>query len=268
MLKCLYIGIFHVIEDTRGLNIVDLATRNDLIFAVSQDHKVFCWGASNGPTAISDKSSSQLINTPHFVETLDEEDIICTAIGSDAALALNKSGDVYSWGCGQCGCLGNGNMKIQEGPDLIMSLVEKCKIGAISAGAMHCAALTTDGIVYGWGLATSGRLGRNPKKICQKMEASIVQFPEIIKIPFMNERITMISCGAEHTIASSKCQVFSWGNNDGGRLGLGDTEDRHIPCEVESLRGLRILDISAGTWHSACIAAFPPMTRGGWVWTW
>jgi alpha-tubulin suppressor-like RCC1 family protein len=80
-------------------------------------------------------------------------------------------------------------------------------------------------------------------------------------------------------MASSEFKVYTWGSNDGARLGLGDFEDREVPYEIVALSGLEILDISCGTWHNACIARQRPSAaeqqeeadddiRGGWLFTW
>jgi alpha-tubulin suppressor-like RCC1 family protein len=45
-----------------------------------------------------------------------------------------------------------------------------------------------------------------------------------------------VSCGSEHSYALSKDgEVFSWGLNFKGQLGLGDFENRLEPTLVESL---------------------------------
>jgi alpha-tubulin suppressor-like RCC1 family protein len=131
-------------------------------------------------------------------------------------------------------------------------------IQELDTGEMHCCALSSEGQVYSWGLAANGRLG--------EIDASrIISIPRLINIPV---QIKMIACGSEHTMAASNSNVFSWGANDGGRLGLGDLDNRGVPCKINSLQGLQIIDISCGTWHSACIAAAPIMKRSGWLYTW
>ena len=45
-----------------------------------------------------------------------------------------------------------------------------------------------------------------------------------------------VSCGSEHSYGLSKDgEVFSWGLNFKGQLGLGDFENRYEPTLVESL---------------------------------
>ncbi len=320
--------VFTVIPQTRGLHIQEVSTGNDLVYAVNEEHIVWCWGSSGiGPMAMNHNTdndnsmgsidSSKVVKgfeSPQRVDNLDEEDICSIAISSDTVCGISTSGDIYSWGSGQCGCLGNGmnirtnmntltntntntcHMNVQQHcPDLILSLVGHTKIQQISSGAMHYAALSKEGNVYCWGLGDSGRLGveeecflhhRDEKTMMRGGEdddlqevghhvrvhvgrgSKILSSPHIIHLP-NNENIRMVSCGAEHTIAASWSKVYTWGNNDGGRLGLGDMIDRGQPCEImKGLCGVEIIDISAGTWHSACIVSVPPMKGSGWVYTW
>jgi len=249
--------MFTPIPMTRGLGIRLVSTRNDTVFAISESHCVYTWGSGGtGPMALCKEKRSNF-ETAQFIESLDEEDIIDVVVGLNHACARNEIA-VYSWGCGQSGCLGNDNMAIQDLPDLVSFETHEAMTKVVS-GEMHCAALSESGKVWTWGLCANGRLGSG-------IQTGIVPIPKEIKFPV---DIVMISCGSEHTVASSKSRVFSWGTNDGGRLGHGDCIDRFKPSEVLSLSiGLSILDISCGTWHSACIAASPPMKDCGWLYTW
>jgi alpha-tubulin suppressor-like RCC1 family protein len=74
---------------------------------------------------------------------------------------------------------------------------------------------------------------------------------------------THIDCGVYHTVGlTKKGKVFSWGSNDCGQLGHGDTEDRRVPTKVESLDELVITKISCGYKHTAAL------TDKGEILTW
>jgi alpha-tubulin suppressor-like RCC1 family protein len=64
--------------------------------------------------------------------------------------------------------------------------------------------------------------------------------------------------------------VWAWGHGAGGKLGMADkdTKDRYEPCLVPKLRGRSVLQVCAGTWHSMALVTYPPMLKGGWVYTW
>jgi alpha-tubulin suppressor-like RCC1 family protein len=47
--------------------------------------------------------------------------------------------------------------------------------------------------------------------------------------------------------------VYSWGRGDNGRLGHGDSRSFRVPTLIEALKNEKIIKISAGEKHSACI---------------
>ena len=255
--------VFTVIPMSRGEGFVTVSTRNDIVFAITESHRVFTWGAGGmGPMAIDCKQKQSNFESPQYVESLEDEDIVNITVGSNHSCAISKAAVCYSWGSGNSGCLGNGETNLNVLPDLIsfpMNNGRRKFIQKLSSGEMHCCAFSKEGEVYSWGLAANGRLGRGEDS------SRIVALPQLVNLPVP---IKMIACGSEHTMVASDSTVFSWGANDGGRLGLGDLENRSEPCKITSLQGLKIIDISCGTWHSACIAATPIMKNNGWLYTW
>uniref|UniRef100_A0A4W5KYU1 Uncharacterized protein n=1 Tax=Hucho hucho TaxID=62062 RepID=A0A4W5KYU1_9TELE len=74
-----------------------------------------------------------------------------------------------------------------------------------------------------------------------------------------------VAVGAEHTLVlSSTGDVFTWGSNSEGQLGLGHTNHVREPTLVTSLQGKDINQISAGRCHSAAWTApsVPPRAPG------
>lgn len=49
---------------------------------------------------------------------------------------------------------------------------------------------------------------------------------------------------------------------------MGDQGDRLDPVLVPRLRGKHVMEVSAGTWHSMALICYPPMLKGGWLYTW
>ncbi len=52
-----------------------------------------------------------------------------------------------------------------------------------------------------------------------------------------------------------RTQVYAWGRNMQGQLGVGDRLERRTPVAVEGLWGLPILQLAAGDAHSLAITA-------------
>lgn len=57
-------------------------------------------------------------------------------------------------------------------------------------------------------------------------------------------------------------QVFAWGYNAYGQLGLGDCQNRRAPCAVDGLWALPVAALAAGDSHSAAL------TQNGFLFTW
>lgn len=257
---------FTVIPETRGLGIQFVTCRNDIIFAVSKKKETYCWGGGGvGPMGMDSRSERAKFESPQIVQHLVDEDILKVAVGSNHACAVSECGDVYCWGEGRNGCLGNGQSENQIIPDLVPTFTEKIHVKEIRAGEMHTCALSDEGEIHSFGHKANGRLGLGYFDKTTLIDFSI---PHMIHFPF-NQQIRMVACGSEHSIAvGQRRQVFSWGLGDGGRLGHGDYSDRWEPTAISALNGETIVNVSCGTWHSACIVAVPPMKKDrGWLYT-
>ena len=57
-------------------------------------------------------------------------------------------------------------------------------------------------------------------------------------------------------------QVYSWGCNASGQLGLGDYVDRRAPALMEGLWALPVASLAAGDSHSAAL------TMNGFLFAW
>jgi hypothetical protein len=235
---------FTVIPFTRGLFIERVVTTNNITFAVSKSKTVYSWGS----TCLDAVLKEPLFATPYLIESLNEEDIRQVAVGATFAIGLNEHGDIYTWGI-----QARFESDISLGtPDLELTCVQK-NIQSLSSGKRHWCAIDSVERLY-----TCGHSGLGP-------HGTVSWIPRLLPI---SEKIRLVACGAEHTLCSSGNRTFAFGDNDGGRLGLGDKEQKNEICEIESLRGVEILDLSAGTWHSACIGVMPPLHNCGFLYTW
>lgn len=63
-------------------------------------------------------------------------------------------------------------------------------------------------------------------------------------------------CTSGHCVAlGAGGEAFSWGRNDGGQLGLGDTKTRFGPERITTLKGKEITVASTGKMHSVFLTA-------------
>ncbi|NWT36941.1 HERC5 ligase, partial [Chroicocephalus maculipennis] len=103
------------------------------------------------------------------------------------------------------------------------------------------------GELFTWGQNTHGQLGVGS-------QTTTIPQPELVKrlkgIP-----LAQIAAGGAHSAAVSLSgAVYSWGKNDFGQLGLGDTEDRGCPSYIGALEHWKTVFISCGADHTAVLS--------------
>ena len=82
------------------------------------------------------------------------------------------------------------------------------------------------------------------------------------------KRITTVAPGAAFVaLLSSDGQVYTFGANDDGALGHGDTAPRAVPTVVRGLEGGVVAHLAAGTSHVVAAAA-TPRADGCSLWAW
>ena len=77
--------------------------------------------------------------------------------------------------------------------------------------------------------------------------------------------VVQVSCGSRdaQTLAlTDDGTVWSWGDGDFGKLGRGGSEGCNVPCIVDRLNGLGVIQIECGAQFSLAL------TNKGEVYTW
>jgi len=159
-------------------------------------------------------------------------------------------GNVYLWGSGKDGRLGNGRSTNESNPVCIRDL----KFSKVVCGYHNTFGISTDGLVYGWGRNENGQLG-----VGNTMNTPIpVNITPLNKISIVN-----IACGWQHSLAlSSNGRLFSWGCGDEGQLGHGDNFELISPAEIKFFDKAEITMIACGHSQSAAV------TNDGTLYTW
>lgn len=65
-----------------------------------------------------------------------------------------------------------------------------------------------------------------------------------------------------NAVSAVRSQVFAWGCNTSGQLGLGDVQTRHVPALVDALWALPVVQLAAGDSHSLAL------TSNGYMFAW
>lgn len=122
----------------------------------------------------------------------------------------------------------------------------------VVAGGAHTLVLEKyNGLVVGWGSAQYGQLGYG--HIWDRADpVMIVGLKSVQKL----------AVGARHSIAlvdrvqtsdATDGEIYTWGFNDYGELGMGDCNVRLQPHKVNGMINADVVDIAAGHKHSLCV---------------
>uniref|UniRef100_A0A673UWZ9 HECT and RLD domain containing E3 ubiquitin protein ligase 5 n=2 Tax=Suricata suricatta TaxID=37032 RepID=A0A673UWZ9_SURSU len=133
-------------------------------------------------------------------------------------------------------------------------ILQEKSIIQITCGDYHSLALSKGGELFAWGQNLHGQLGIG------SLSAS-VPTPQIVKnlsgIP-----LVQISAGKAHSMALSMSgNIYSWGRNDFGQLGLGHTEGKGFPSLIEAVDDQKVEFLACGGSHTALL------TKDGLVFT-
>lgn len=218
---------------------------NEAIVVTAQDD-VFAFGSNcSGCLGLGDSHGNL---EPRKVETLCKKRIKSFAYGSGPhVLAITENGELYSWGHNGYCQLGNGNTNQGLLPGQILSDLAYRKVVDIACGSHHSMALTNEGEVFAWGQNNCGQVGSGTttnQPVPRKVVAGIG-----------TRRCIAISCGQTSSMAVlDSGEVYGWGYNGNGQLGLGNNVNQANPCKVANLQGTVITKVVCGYAHTLALS--------------
>ncbi|XP_011699349.1 PREDICTED: RCC1 and BTB domain-containing protein 1-like isoform X2 [Wasmannia auropunctata] len=218
-----------------------IVTRDKMVYALG-NNIAGCLGTGDAHSTLY----------PKKVEALCEKDIKTFAYGSGPhVLVLTKEGEVYSWGHNGYCELGNGTCNQGLTPTLVNMPTMNGGLGMkrivdIACGSHHSVALTEDGEVYAWGQNNCGQVGSS---ISTNQGA-----PRQVNSNLAGKKVVYISCGQTSTMAVvENGEVYGWGYNGVGQLGIGNYVNQMTPCRVGSLIGTVIVKVACGYAHTLAL---------------
>lgn len=184
-------------------------------------------------------------SVPCVVESLLGRNIIQFALGFKHMLAVSDKGEVFSWGSGQYGRLGQGHLRDRYSPLMISEPLRGKQVQLVACNEYHSAAVCDNGEIYTWGRA-GPHLGYQTEDRKQ-MQPRLVEFED--------KKAEYVACGHSHTIVLlSDKSVYAFGDNEFGQLGTGDTETTYQPKLVKVPESIGPTVLTCGKNHSALLS--------------
>lgn len=155
--------------------------------------------------------------TPLVIKVLSDKAVRVVACGEYHSLALTVKGDLYSWGRGFEGQLGIRDDVLAASTPKYIDAFRRRQVDSIACGHTHSLAVC-GGRVYTWGEGRSGQLGTGKTR-----QRNVPKEVDVIDDSGQQEVIVGCAGGSGHSVAmTAKGDLYSWGLNNYGQLGVGD----------------------------------------------
>ncbi|MCE5275575.1 MAG: Ig-like domain-containing protein [Syntrophaceae bacterium] len=234
---------------------VGVAAGRQFSVAIKADGTLWAWGDNaygqlGKPSQIEDPANYvDYQDAPDQVN--DDADWVAVSCGAGHVLALKSDGTLHAWGLNEGGQLGLGDINARSQPVQVGILDNWSAIGA---GESHSLAINADGELYAWGLNDEGQLGLD---IIAEPETE----PQLVGAA---TNWVAVAAGMKHTIAlNGDGELYSWGLNDQGQLGLGNT-DTPEPAPLKVGTATDWVSVACGASHS--LAFSDNGTPSLWSW--
>lgn len=223
-----------------GETYTKIAVGGDHTIALGKSGKVYTWGA-NGKGQLGNGSTA---NSPSLIEVSGISNVEKIFAYKNKSFAIITSGELYAWGEGYgltpqkinffSGIIDiSGNYVLSEYGtvwnlnDLSQKVPELKNVAEISSGLDHLIAIDVDGKAYGMGGNAYGQVGiagttkvENPSNIVDSDGNAI-------------KDIVNVEAGDYISYFRMKNgDIYSFGKNNSGELGLGDSGNVIIPTKI------------------------------------
>ena len=251
--------------------------------ALTNDGKIFSWGSSlGGQLGLSEEyllsqpqfKEKNFISKPTIIKFPENQKIEKISCGEAHSISLTNNGEVYTWGFGSNGQLGQGFCEdsFEPGTGLIKSRkftpikIDIKDIVDIQCGKTFSMIINKNRELFAFGVNDLNQLGINgmpSKKHLFNEEFCCYDFPFPTRVDcFMKMKVKKIACGEGHCLAvinetsSNVENIWSWGNNKFGQLGQGMNIKKSLPNPIKYLleyTNINFNEIACGGFHSLCL---------------
>lgn len=184
---------------------------------------LYLWGSNSTSALGTGMLTSDPNNSSSPVQISIRKSYAVISAGTSVS-GITTSGELWSWGNGALGQLGDGTVVSKSSPVQIGTLTNWADI---SVGDSFSTAIKTDGTLWAWGSGTNGRLGDG---------TSLAKSSPIQIGTLTNWARTSSSYATGYTLAvKTDGTLWAWGLGTNGYLGDGTTINKSSPIQIGTL---------------------------------
>uniref|UniRef100_A0A8C6LFI6 RCC1 and BTB domain containing protein 2 n=8 Tax=Nothobranchius TaxID=28779 RepID=A0A8C6LFI6_NOTFU len=226
---------------------------NEALYVTVND-EVFALGTNcSGCLGLGDLQSTI---EPRRIDELCGKKIVSLSYGTGPHVVIaTADGEVLAWGHNGYSQLGNGTTNHGLTPALVSTNLLNKRVTEVACGSHHTIALTSDGEVFAWGYNNSGQVGSG--------STANQPTPRRVSSCLQNKVVINIGCGQLCSMAVlDNGEIYGWGYNCNGQLGLGNNGNQQTPCRIAALQGINVVQVACGYAHTLAL------TDEGFVYAW
>jgi len=186
-------------------------------------NRLFTWG-NNDYGQLGDGTNHQ-VKIPNDISEKfplkKGEKIVNLGAGLGHSLLTTSLERVFTWGNNEYGQLGDGTTTKRNKPSEItdyFNFNHNEKIIHVSLGSLHSILVTSNGRLFTWGNNEHGQLG----DMTIQSRLKPIEITNHFKL-LSDEKVVFIQSGRDFSLALTTIgQVYAWGNNKNGQLGMTD----------------------------------------------
>ena len=240
-----------------GKRFVQVAAGSAHSMALDRDGTVWTWGSNEKEQLGRTPDDNNPAGKPGPIASPASVTFIAISAGADHSTALDRDGNIWTWGDNQYQQLGfptsTGSHEAPAATPTGVGVPEAA-FASVSAGASHSIGLDANGTAWTWG-------GRDTTGATS--DDDLLGHTDYKPAPVDTTlRFMAITAGADHSVGVARDgTVYTWGHNENGQLGRtpASAEPAGRPGPVPGPSGAT--GVSAGRTHSVALTG-----SGAWAW--
>jgi alpha-tubulin suppressor-like RCC1 family protein len=197
------------------------------------------WLTSGGQVYTCGLEPTGNVSSPTRVTGLPSGDpAVAISAGNAYSTVLTRSGEVWDWGFGGAGQLGNGSFKNSASPVEVQLPAGTHAVQVYSGGDLgndgHQLAMLDNGEVVSWGSNRCGQLGAG--------RASKQSVPA--KVTVLNATAAFVAAGGSTSfVIDTSGNLWAWGSNKGGQVTRPTSRCHATPVKMDT--GVKLVSATA-----------------------